>query len=132
MSFDPFKTLKPDPYKMSDTEDPHFLGADIKARSTEVRELSSWPNGLLAIRASDNGTTIDFAMFELTASDLEESVDTNRYQVIFHGRGYAGNLRECRHVFFGGRDDDSGYVYYVRPNLIAEAFKVLEEWFDFR
>jgi hypothetical protein len=48
---------------------------------------------------------------------------------VFWGDGPSGNLRECRHTFWG-EEDNGGYIFYPSGLLIAAAFKRLSEFFD--
>lgn len=48
---------------------------------------------------------------------------------IFYGEGPSGNLRECRHTYWG-EEDNHGYIFYLDGRLITAAFRRLSEFFD--
>lgn len=65
---------------------------------------------------------IYFAVMEFYCSDEKEIL----LNCIFHGSGPSGNLRECRHIYWG----EEGYTFYPNGILITEAFKKLSEYYD--
>lgn len=107
--------------------------ADIVEKSSTVFALPA--NGLLAVSADflerpggkDDGERISFVVFDFHASDVNGS--DAEYQVVFHGEGFGGPLRELRHTYWG-EADNSGYIFYPNGKLISAAFKILSRWFD--
>jgi hypothetical protein len=88
----------------------------------EVHELTC--NGWLVINRDDHKIWMRFAVLEFYMSNGNgKNVVAS---CVFHGEGATGNLRECRHTWWG----DDGYVFYPNGNLIAAAFRALSEFFD--
>ena len=82
-------------------------------------------DGLLALYFE--GHKVEFEVFEFLHGPSTDGSIGAFYDVVFHGEGFAGALRECRHTWWG----DEGYVFYPSPELLASAFAALTEWFDF-
>lgn len=90
------------------------------AKKFEIIDLCC--GGKLILNIDDN--TIDFAVLEFYSSGIN---DTNvLLSEIFHGVGFSGSLRECRHTYWG----EDGYVFYPNGKIIADAFKKLSIYFD--
>jgi hypothetical protein len=104
-------------HKFNPAAGPYYL---IRPQDDVIRE--DGPGGVLLVHEEDEHKLhVTWALLE--------SVGADRYQLVAHGAGPSGNLREPRHTFFGHEAD--GYVFYVRPKLLAWGFKILERWFDF-
>lgn len=91
----------------------------------EVRELIKDHAWLVLKRVSDEESVfLDFAVLEFATQVVgNEEVEC---QVVFHGHGLSGALRECRHTWWG----EEGYLYYVNGPTITAAFRALSEFFD--
>jgi hypothetical protein len=74
----------------------------------------------------DHDGVVTWALLGFAESNVDGS--NVRYEVLVHGSGVGSTLREPRHTWFG---DESGYVFSVRPALLAWAFGELARWFDF-
>ena len=100
-------------------EEAGYLLDDAKARY-EVREID---NGYLVLnRQSD--IWLKFAVMTFFCSDGDDK--NVQLQVQFHGEGPIGNLRECRHTYWG----DEGYLFYPDGIAIAAGLKALSEFYD--
>ena len=100
----------------------------IRAAAGEVIELAG--DGLLAVHDDDGA--VSFAVFQWQQGPATKDgkiVDGTKYRHVFHGRGFAGSLRELRHTYWG-EQPDSNYIFYPRGDLIADAFAKLRRWFD--
>jgi hypothetical protein len=65
---------------------------------------------------------LTFAVFTSNSSDDKDTYLT----VQFHGYGFTGGLRECRHTYWG----EDGYLFYPNGRVIRLAFKELSKYFD--
>lgn len=65
---------------------------------------------------------VEFAVFEFCSTHSGK----NQYTMIFHGEGPAGNLRECRHIWWG----ENGYTFMLNFKVVEQAFTILKNWFD--
>ena len=89
------------------------------------------PDGMLLVRShgdshlpdTDEDTLVEWCLLD----EIGSSGGNRAYEILCKGHGYAGALREPRHTQFANK----GYVFYINPHLLADAFKVLEKWFDF-
>ena len=103
----------PDKYK-------EFTLYDVKAQPGEVVEL---PEDARLVVHEDAGV-LYFACFLWLMSEVD---GTNaRYSILFHGTGFGGALRECRHTYWG----EDGYTFYMPLDVIAAAMSSLKKWFD--
>lgn len=94
------------------------------AKKFEIVDLCC--GGKLILNIDEN--KIDFAVMEFYSSGVN---DTNvLLSEIFHGVGFAGGLRECRHTYWGGDWGGEGYVFYPNGKIIADAFEKLSKYFD--
>lgn len=59
---------------------------------------------------------------------VDGGVELTEGACVFNGEGPSGNLRECRHTFWGQEDD--GYIFYPDGRLITAAFACLSEFYD--
>jgi len=67
-----------------------------------------------------------FAVLQQYSSDISgESIQT---KCVFHGEGFSGNLRECRHTWWG--ENGEGYIFFPRAMVIKAALEMLGEFFD--
>jgi hypothetical protein len=57
---------------------------------------------------------------------LKFAVLTVGLDLQFYGEGPTGNLRECRHTYWG----EDGYLFYPDGKVITAAFKELSKYFD--
>lgn len=73
---------------------------------------------------TDGPITIDFAVFEFSHSDADDSNIMMSH--IFHGTGPSGGLRECRHTYWG----ENGYVFFPDAEIISKALEFLKKYFD--
>lgn len=109
----------------SDEENTYY--ALDKCRTFNMIELAGPSNGWLIWSQDETFSLwIRFAVFASGGSDLDDS--NVRMNCIFHGEGPSGNLRECRHTWWG--ENSEGYVFYPDGDIICAAFKVLAQWFD--
>lgn len=74
----------------------------------------------------ENDASVDWGLFKWCMSDDEG----DGYELVAHGWGISGSLREARHTYFG--PDGSGYIFYVEPWVLAWAFAKLATYFDFQ
>jgi hypothetical protein len=99
--------------------------AQVRTMAHECFELDS---GVLAVDCED-GINVNFAVFAFHSGPSTRdgvAVDGAKLQVVFHGSGPSGALRELRHTHWG----EGGYVFYPNAKLIAAAFAALTRWFD--
>lgn len=104
-----------------------YSKAVVRSLADETIELPN--NGFLAVKIHD-GLHVEFVVFEYNSATLKEiQADDGQFEIIMHGIGPSGNLRECRHTYWGdsGRN---GYLNYPDRKLICGAFEVLARWFD--
>lgn len=87
----------------------------------EVHELS--PDNWLVLNWDNEKFWLRFAVLQLSYTEKEEQYCT----LVFHGEGPTGNLRECRHTWWG----EEGYVFYPPGPVIAAAFTFLGRYYDF-
>jgi hypothetical protein len=93
------------------------------------------PNGVLLVRLpEEGGITVEFAVLGWSggpSTDVRtnEVVAPSTYEMVFHGSGPSGGLRELRHTWWGA-PDDGGYLFYPDFTLLEAAFKALRKWFD--
>ena len=88
--------------------------------ATELIDLGR--DAVLAVKTSD-GFAIRFAVFELHYSDVDGK--NARHTMLLHGEGYAGDLRECRHIWWG----EDGYTFYLDFEIVEAALRELRRWF---
>ena len=88
----------------------------------EVRQISG--NGYLVLKWDSEKFWLEFAVFEFDSSDIDNK--NVALSLIFHGKGAAGYLRECRNTFWG----EDGYLYYPNGKIISASFVALSEFFD--
>ena len=85
------------------------------------------PRGFFVLKNKDD-LWIEFAVLEDVGGYIAEDHSTiTEGRCVFHGGGPSGNLRECRHTYWGKED---GYIHYPHGPLITAAFKRLSEFFD--
>lgn len=119
-----------EPDHTGDPGNPVYAEEKIRELATKVVNLGDpahgpGATGLLAIREDD--TTVDVALFQWASSNSD--MTENKYELLMHGRGFGGALRELRHTYWG-EGDNSGYIFYPPGKLISQAMAALEEWFD--
>lgn len=93
------------------------------AKDFEVVEL--FQNGKLILNFDKNKFILNFAVMSFCSSDMDG--ENILLSPVFNGSGCLGNLRECRHTWWG---DEDGYVYYPDGRLIKDAFDKLSKYFD--
>lgn len=102
-------------------DNPVYLLSEIRSKS-DLLELCT--DGYLAVlsNADDDSSLVVFGVFTHVYTD-----DTDEYvSVQFHGYGFSGALRECRHTYWG----EDGYIFYPNGKAISLAFKELSKYFD--
>jgi hypothetical protein len=99
----------------------NFVFALDEARERyEARKL---PGGWLVLNR-ETDLWLKFAVLEFceSAADRTDELDT----CVFHGEGTLGDLRECRHTWWG----EDGYCFYLNGPLVTAALRELSEFFD--
>jgi hypothetical protein len=81
---------------------------------------------VLLVRTQDD-EKVEWALLNFVSALGGPPYSEVRYEVTAHGYGFGPTLGEARHTWFG----EEGYVFSVRPALLAWAFGVLETWFRF-
>lgn len=101
--------------------------------SNQLNDFTDWEilrlgeDGYFLIR--EDGIKLEFALAEFSSSDLEEKDVTISF--IFHGYGYTGNLKECRHIWWGENTrSPDGYCYYLDRSLVRKAMDELDKYFN--
>lgn len=91
---------------------------DLKTKG-ELKEVISGELWMLTKIEMNDGEPfrIEFAFFEEGQRGLD---------VLMHGQGLAGSLRECRHTYWG----DEGYIFYPNFKKMKAIFKELYVYFD--
>jgi hypothetical protein len=98
---------------------------DLARQKYDVRPLGK--NGWLVLKhPADDSIWLEFAVLQ-TMYECEGKIFM---EMIFHGGGPLGALRECRHTHWGHEEDD-GYIYYPDAEIITLAFSELRDFFDF-
>ncbi len=96
------------------------------AKIAEKHKVEPLPNGYIVLDDAD--LWVRFAILEfVTEYDSEDGRRVTEATCLFYGEGPSGNLRECRHTYWG---DDSGYIFYPSGLLITAAFRRLSDFFD--
>ena len=65
-----------------------------------------------------------FALLQFYQCDFPDK--NIKYTEVFHGEGPTGNLRECRHTYWG----KGGYIFYPDRKLIEAGFSELSRYSD--
>lgn len=94
----------------------------------EVRQLIP-DNAWIVLNWDDEKHWLKFAVLQFYTTDSDSILTT----CIFHGEGPSGNLRECRHTYWGEHEHGdclSAYMPYPNGPAIRAAFKVLSEFYD--
>jgi hypothetical protein len=91
-------------------------------------KIEALPRGCIVI---DNaGLWVNFAILRcVTEYTSDDGTLMTEASCVFYGEGPSGNLRECRHTYWG-EDDNGGYIFYPYGPLIVAAFKRLSDFFD--
>lgn len=76
----------------------------------------------LVLKWDSEKFNLDFAVMEFFMSDMSDTM----LKCTFYGSGPTGNLRECRHTYWG----ENGYVFYPHGPTIIAAFKELSKYYD--
>lgn len=106
--------------------DPVFDLAAIVRTAKTTRDLPN--SGLLAVNIEDE-LHVSFVVFrEAMGPSTKDGVvvDGAKMEVLFHGSGPSGSLRELRHTNWG----EDGYIFDPDMSIIGAAFTALGEWFD--
>lgn len=103
-------------------KDPYYPLISIEEKF-EVVNLCK--DGWLILNKKDD-LWLDFAVMDFGFSDVDNK--NIHLSCICHGGGPIGNLRECRHTWWGQEGD--GYLFYPNGKVITAAFKVLSEFYD--
>lgn len=88
--------------------------ADERIRLTD----SAW------LLVHDDDGIVEFAVFEFFMSDADGS--NAQHTMLLHGSGPSGELRECRHIWWG----EDGYTFYLDFAVVEATLKELRRWFD--
>ena len=102
--------------------DPVYAADEIRGVATRVVEINR--TGLLAVLVDDESTWVQVALFRFSSSNSDGS--GVMHQLVMHGEGPSGPLREFRHSYWG----EDGYIFYAPRKLIVGALDALKEWFD--
>lgn len=81
-------------------------------------------NGWLVLDQMEYDIWLKFAVLEFVASDVDGR--NQEGELVFWGEGPSGNLRECRHTYWG----DGGYCFYPSGVTISAALARLADYFD--
>jgi hypothetical protein len=91
----------------------------------KVQQLQVNVRGWIVLNIKESW--VEFAVFNFAESEINgENIYVEFGELIFHGEGISGCLRECRHTYWG----ENGYIFYLPGDLITAAFQVLSEYFD--
>ncbi len=116
-------------------EEPSYSLDEITKISNELIKLdgSCW----LALKVTtsfddDKAETLEncwmqFGLFRFVSAESDNS--NTLVDVIFHGEGPTGSLRECRHIWWGQCGD--GYTFYLPGQAVISALKELGKYYDF-
>ena len=92
----------------------------------EIIELAE--NALLIVEVENYW--VNWVLLECYFTDICQEKDKNYYAILAEGAGVTGMLRELRHTQFTPCEEPSGYIFYINPKLLADAFNKLSKWFD--
>jgi len=106
--------------EFDDNGDPMYP-LDAIRQKFEVRRLAG--DGYLALNRT-SAFWLKFAVLTFAERELDGSDE--KVFTIFHGEGALGDLRECRHTWWG----DGGYLFYPDGAVITSAFRELAWFFD--
>lgn len=81
-----------------------------------AKELVS--ENLWVLDKSEDGCH-EFYFLEFDNGDSKETWA----KLLMHGRGFLGNLKECRHTYWG----DEGYIFYPNKKYIEAILNYLEK-----
>jgi hypothetical protein len=84
-------------------------------------------NGAWLLMRDLDGLTLEFAVFQMLCCNASDG-SPDEHTLLFHGCGPSGNLRECRHIWWG--EDGDGYTFYLNFDLVERAFRELRRWYD--
>lgn len=96
---------------------------EIYQNKYEVIELlpeDAW----IALKWDNEKFWLDFAVLRFEHSDNDGS--NIAVKTMLHGSGPSGNLRECRHTYWG----ENGYIFYPNKKVIKAALNELGKYFD--
>lgn len=82
------------------------------------------PSSWLILNWDADGLWLNFAVLEFHSSDGDDA--NIMLSCVFHGSGPVGNLRECRHTYWG----KEGYLFYPNAKVITAGLQALSEFFD--
>lgn len=105
-------------------EDMRVYSLDKARARYEVREICA--DGWLVLNWDEDRFLLKFAVLHFYSSEMDDS--NVRTQCVFHGEGPVGNLRECRHTWWG--EDGEGYLFYPPGKVITSGLKALSEFYD--
>lgn len=114
--------LRPRASEVNDHDMVYSL-AEAKRNFTVIPLLSS---GYLVVHEEEE-LIVRFAVFYFSYSVCGQDEST-MLNLIFHGEGPSGSLRECRHTYWGAEGE--GYLFYPDGRVIAAAFKELSKYFN--
>lgn len=94
----------------------------------EVQEICDNTWAWLVLNWAPDRLLLKFAVLELYEAFLDgEKKEVTLTTLVFYGEGPVGNLRECRHTWWG---DDDGYLSFPSGRVIMAAFEALAEYYD--
>jgi hypothetical protein len=97
------------------------VSIDWAKANFEVKTLTD--NAWLVLNKKDE-LWLKFAALEFYHSDGDGK---NIYAgIVFYGEGPSGNLRECRHTYWG----KDGYIFYPHIKTIVAGLEALKEFYD--
>lgn len=90
----------------------------------EVREICK--DGWLVLNWDEQKLWLKFAVLGWCTSDSDGS--NVLAEQVFYGEGPSGNLRECRHTWWG--ENGGGYLFYPKAKVIKAGLDALAEFYD--
>lgn len=99
------------------------FSVDTLKKEFEVIEMEP-ENSWLVLFWDNEKLWLKFAVLDFCSSDGDSS--NVQATILFYGDGPSGNLRECRHTYWG----ENGYVFYPNRKTINLALEHLSKHFD--
>jgi len=102
-------------------------------RKRDVRELSSYifeldESAFLAVITDPEEFKVSWAVMAFDHGYCMDEPEDYFHTIQISGYGFSGNLRECRHTYWG----DGGYIFSPNVLVISQALLILAKWFDMR
>ena len=117
--------LKEQFIEMNHLNEPTYSLLKIKSvfEVVELIEENAW----LVLKWDEEKLWLHFAVLEFHSQIYgEENIELTQ---CFHGEGPSGALRECRHTYWGEKDN-GGYIFYPKKRTIIAALDELSKYFD--